>query len=154
MSATRAIVRILASFPDRWPIPLPASAVIVTALTLAINSWVAYDQTRDFFKDNQLFKVKGKLCKEDSFDYVVVGAGTAGMIVATRLANSSDQPTILLLEAGGEPSLLNDIPSMDFFLLNQPANTFVYNTTPLEYACQNCDDKVSRKWQIRLQGSV
>jgi choline dehydrogenase len=35
----------------------------------------------------------------DTFDYVVVGAGTAGCVVASRLAESG--ATILLLEAGG-----------------------------------------------------
>lgn len=65
------------------------------------------------------------------------------MIVATRVANASMDKTVLLLEAGGEPSILNELPSMDFFLLNQPANTFIYNTTPQQYSCGHCDDRVS-----------
>lgn len=36
-----------------------------------------------------------------SFDFIVVGAGPAGVMVATRLANSSKQPSVLLIEAGG-----------------------------------------------------
>lgn len=142
MSLIRAVNKILMVFPERWPIPLPASAVIVVALTLSIKSWVAFDKAKDFIKDNELFPFKGKGCSETYFDYIVVGAGTAGMIVATRLANASIHSSILLLDAGGEPSLLNELPSMDFFLLNQPANTYLYNTTPQQYSCGHCDDRV------------
>ncbi|ODM89218.1 Oxygen-dependent choline dehydrogenase, partial [Orchesella cincta] len=39
-------------------------------------------------------------CQDQSFDYIIVGAGAAGMIVATRLANASRGATVLLLEAG------------------------------------------------------
>ena len=36
-----------------------------------------------------------------SFDYVIVGAGTAGCVLANRLT-ASGQHRVLLLEAGGE----------------------------------------------------
>jgi choline dehydrogenase-like flavoprotein len=35
------------------------------------------------------------------FDYVVVGAGTAGCVVAGRLAAAAERPSVLLLEYGG-----------------------------------------------------
>lgn len=36
----------------------------------------------------------------ETFDYVIVGGGTAGCVVASRLALQSDA-SVLLLEAGG-----------------------------------------------------
>jgi choline dehydrogenase-like flavoprotein len=38
----------------------------------------------------------------DSYDFIVVGAGPAGCMVATRLADTPQHPSVLLIEAGGK----------------------------------------------------
>jgi ribulose 1,5-bisphosphate synthetase/thiazole synthase len=45
------------------------------------------------------------------YDYIVVGAGSAGCVVAARLAENLNT-TVLLLEAGGPEKLINDMPGM------------------------------------------
>ncbi len=39
--------------------------------------------------------------KNASFDYVIIGGGTAGLTLATRLATNNDSISIAVIEAGG-----------------------------------------------------
>ncbi|RVE50265.1 hypothetical protein evm_005100 [Chilo suppressalis] len=52
-----------------------------------------------------------------SYDFVVIGAGTAGSALAGRLANLDPNLTVLLIEAGDNPSLNSEIPA--FLISNQ-----------------------------------
>ena len=64
------------------------------------------------------------------FDFVVVGAGPAGCVLANRLSGDG-RHTVLLLEAGGRDSSLNiQIPMMVAKLLNDERHTWQYRTEP------------------------
>jgi choline dehydrogenase len=63
------------------------------------------------------------------FDYVVVGAGSAGCVVARRLAESG--ASVLLLEAGSAANnLMLHIPLGFAFLLKPHKNNWAYQTAP------------------------
>ncbi|MDO9313656.1 MAG: GMC family oxidoreductase N-terminal domain-containing protein [Burkholderiaceae bacterium] len=66
----------------------------------------------------------------DSFDFVIVGGGTAGCILANRLT-ASGQHRVLLIEAGGSPrSMWIHIPAGFSKLLRDRRYNWQFRTTP------------------------
>ncbi|MEO0754694.1 MAG: GMC family oxidoreductase N-terminal domain-containing protein, partial [Pseudomonadota bacterium] len=67
---------------------------------------------------------------EDTFDYIIVGAGSAGCVLANRL--SEDPKTrVLLLEAGGnDTSPMIHIPVGYAQTLKDPKVNWLYETEP------------------------
>ena len=46
-----------------------------------------------------------------SYDYIVIGGGSTGAVVASRLSEDPNN-SVLLLEAGDYPNVFNDIPGL------------------------------------------
>jgi choline dehydrogenase len=67
----------------------------------------------------------------DSFDYVIVGAGTAGCVLAARLTEDPDT-TVCLLEAGGRDNkLMIHVPAGFLKLLSDPDVNWLYHSEPI-----------------------
>src|SRR5882757_4549468 len=65
-----------------------------------------------------------------TFDYVIVGAGTAGCVLANRLS-ADPQVRVLLLEAGGEDDWIwIHIPVGYLFCIGNPRTDWCYRTEP------------------------
>jgi choline dehydrogenase len=67
---------------------------------------------------------------EGDFDYIVVGAGTAGCIVANRLSADSGK-RVLILEAGGNDNWIwFHIPVGYLFAIGNPRSDWMFRTEP------------------------
>lgn len=75
------------------------------------------------------------------YDYIVIGAGSAGAVVASRLSEDPDV-TVLLLEAGGNEDVLTDIP-LFAPALQLTSLDWQYKTEPQEQACFGLKDRRS-----------
>lgn len=65
-----------------------------------------------------------------NFDYVIVGAGTAGCVLANRLS-ADGRVSVLLLEAGGKDNYFwIDIPVGYLYTINNPRTDWCYQTQP------------------------
>lgn len=71
---------------------------LILILTIITNKQRSHDQ------------LVGHRDIDSIYDFVVIGGGTAGPVVAARLSENR-RFKVLLLEAGGSETLFNDIPS-------------------------------------------
>ena len=109
---------------------------IQTTVVLAFAIWIAYNTS--LFYNRMPSVVTENL--NTTYDYIVVGGGSAGAVVAARLSEDSDN-TVLLLEAGGDYTTNPDyhIPH-GFFDLSKTSADWVYYTvtqTQSHYGLKN-----------------
>ena len=73
------------------------------------------------------------------YDFIVVGAGSAGSVVVNRLTENPNW-NVLLLEAGGQETEITDVPILSLYLHKSKAD-WKYRTQPQSSACQAMIDK-------------
>ena len=80
----------------------------------------------------------------------VVGGGTSGGVIASRLAEDRDM-TVLLIEAGGNPESEPDIDVPLFADKVRGSTEWDWNfvTTPQKHACKSHEGKVSQREKTR-----
>nr|CAI5848697.1 unnamed protein product [Callosobruchus analis] len=71
------------------------------------------------------------------YDFIVVGSGTAGCVVANRLSENPEW-TVLLIEAGRTENYIMDVPIMANFLQFTESN-WAYKTEPSDRFCVGMD---------------
>jgi len=76
------------------------------------------------------------------FDFVIVGGGSAGSVMARRLTEIKDWK-VLLIEAGENPSFLSEVPAGFPIQILSP-ETYPHLVEPEKLACHGMKDKLCR----------
>lgn len=97
---------------------------------LAINTLLTFLNRGGKIWDKEL---PNKTQLRQKYDFIIVGAGSAGCILANRLSENPDW-NILLIEAGGNENLFMDIPMMVHYLQGYNVN-WKYKTERSESSC-------------------
>lgn len=82
------------------------------ALLPVIIASLAFYNYDMFDPENRPFTVKQV---DREYDFIIVGGGSAGSVLANRLSEISDWK-ILLLEAGGHETEISDVPILSLYL--------------------------------------
>jgi choline dehydrogenase len=67
---------------------------------------------------------------EEQFDFVIVGAGSAGCVLADRLSEDSRHSVLLLEYGGSDRSIFIQMPSALSIPMNNPKYNWFYHTEP------------------------
>lgn len=76
---------------------------------------------------------------ENSYDFVVIGGGTAGSVVAARLSENP-QWKVLLIEAGGDEPIPSSVPAWVTAYWGRNDTDWLYQTEPQEKACRSSEN--------------
>ncbi|MGH8169214.1 MAG: choline dehydrogenase [Steroidobacteraceae bacterium] len=67
---------------------------------------------------------------QETFDYVIVGAGSAGCVLADRLTESGEHSVLLLEYGGSDRSVLIQMPAALSYPMNMPRYNWFFHTEP------------------------
>ncbi|KAF5272031.1 hypothetical protein FQR65_LT05012 [Abscondita terminalis] len=107
--------------------------IAIVPMLLASLAYFQYDL---FDPENRPVSID-KLDAE--YDFIVVGGGSAGSVVANRLTEVSNWK-VLLIEAGGHETEISDVPIFSLFLHRSKLD-WGYRTQPQSSACQAMTDQ-------------
>lgn len=117
-------------FVTLWRFVLTAlpSATIIVMLIDGINIY-----RPDIVDEDNRLRALNTLNLRDSYDFVIIGGGTAGCVLAARLSEVRNW-SVLLLEAGGDEPMLSELPMLYPIFQRSPFD-WGYRTEPSDRYC-------------------
>ncbi|XP_012235578.1 glucose dehydrogenase [FAD, quinone]-like [Linepithema humile] len=122
--------------------------VLISTLTTIFFSYIYFAYILDVYFHLFFDNVQNM----QQYDYIVVGAGSSGAILATLLAEDNKY-NVLLLEAGGDPPPFFDIPLIAPMIQKTPYD-WQYITIPQEHACKALINNQSRWPRGKILGGT
>ncbi|CAK1546946.1 unnamed protein product [Leptosia nina] len=117
--------------------------LIISLCVQAFGVFVYIVYYTDFLLPTQVLESK-------VYDYIIVGSGTAGSLIAHRLATETNY-TFVVIEAGGASNPLYEIPILGPMLHGSPYD-WQYETIPQENACLAMEGNKCKLTQGKIFG--
>nr|XP_031847436.1 glucose dehydrogenase [FAD, quinone]-like [Nomia melanderi] len=127
-------------FPRVLKMFMLQNLIVFTITSIVVIAFSSYLKFIHFF-NSFTYQYFNNIVDLQIYDYIIVGAGTAGATISARLAEYGYK--ILLLEAGGVPPPFLDIPLLAPLIQNSPYD-WQYTTVPQQNACKGLINNLSR----------